>query len=172
MDRNKFFAIVRAKFGGLTNGQIEGFTHILNKWDKADLHDIRWLAYMLATAWHETAKTMQPITEYGSQKYLQSKKYWPYIGRGYVQLTWKYNYEKYGIAKTPLKALDPDFAAHIMIDGMVKGIFTGRKLIDYFSETKEDPIGARRIINGTDKDKLIAGYYKSFLQAIKGVHTT
>jgi putative chitinase len=167
MQRNKFFLEVAKAFGRLNQSQVTGFIHILNRWEETSFNDIRWLAYMLATTWHETARTMQPITEYGSQKYLQGKKYYPYIGRGYVQLTWKKNYERYGIARTPEKALDPDYAAFIMIDGMTKGVFTGRKLNDYFNEDKNDPIGARRIINGTDKDKLIASYYNKFLIALK-----
>ena len=32
---------------------------------------------------------MQPIVEYGS---LKGEKYWPWIGRGYLRLTWKENY--------------------------------------------------------------------------------
>ena len=35
-----------------------------------------------------------PITEYGSQDYLQGKEYWPYIGRGWVMLTWEDNYRR------------------------------------------------------------------------------
>lgn len=146
--------------------QQEGFDQILAKWNASGLTDIRWLAYMLATAWHETAFTLQPITEYGSQAYLEGLRYWPYVGRGYVQLTWKENYEKYGIADTPEKALDPDFAAHIMIDGMTRGIFTGRRLYDYFNPSVDDPLNARRIINGMDCAEQIAGYYQQFLQMV------
>lgn len=54
------------------------------------------MAYVLATAFHETAHTMKPINEMGGDKYLRSKKYWPYIGRGYVQITWRENYVKAG----------------------------------------------------------------------------
>ena len=162
------YQVVRDKFGKLVQSQVNGFETIIHKWQESKLEDLRWLAYMLATTWHETSRTMQPITEYGSQTYLRSKKYWPYIGRGYVQLTWKRNYEKYGIADHPEKALEPDLAAHIMIDGMTKGIFTGKKLGDYFNTKVSDAVGARRIINGTDKDKLIAGYYNVFLDALKG----
>lgn len=151
---------------GLSPSQQKGYDFIVNKWRASGLTDVRWLAYALATAWHETAFTFEPVSEYGGEKYLRSKDYWPYYGRGYVQLTWKSNYEKYGIASEPEKALDPDFAAHIMIDGMTKGIFTGKKLSDYFSETKDDPVGARRIINGTDCAEQIAGYYQKFLNGL------
>ena len=43
--------------------------------------DIRWLAYMLATVYHECATRMWPTTEYGSQSYLEGKEYYPYVGR-------------------------------------------------------------------------------------------
>lgn len=66
MDRAKFFASARsALFGGkLTQGQVDGITAILDGWQASQMTDVRWLAYMLATAYHETARTMQPIAEY------------------------------------------------------------------------------------------------------------
>lgn len=166
--RIDFFNNFKIKFNmkSLTQNQVDGIEAIFHEWELSENTDMRWLAYALATTWHETARTMWPITEYGSQKYLRSKKYWPYIGRGFVQLTWKYNYEKYGIADEPELALDLTFASHVLIHGMVNGIFTGKKLSNYFSETKNDPIGARKIINGTDKAELIAGYYHKFLDAL------
>ncbi len=151
----------------LSASQRQGYDHIVKKWDETIHPDERWLAYILATAYHETAHTIQPVTEYGSQEYLRSKPYWPYIGRGYVQLTWKKNYEKYGIADHPERALDPDLAAHILIDGMVNGTFTGRKLSQYFNEHMEDPINARRIVNGIDRAEKIADYYLDFLQMLR-----
>lgn len=148
------------------DSQWSGFSTITQKFYELGYKDIKHLAYALATALHETASTMKPVTEYGSQKYLKGKKYWPYIGRGYVQLTWKNNYAKYGIAATPEKALEPDFAAFVMVDGMEKGAFTGKKLSQYFNDKVSDPVGARRIINGTDQAQKIAGYYKSILSAL------
>lgn len=143
------------------------FKHpLVVKWTSTADSDHRKLAYILATAWHETAHTMQPVTEYGGEKYLRSKKYWPYVGRGYVQLTWRANYEKYGIADNPEKALEPEFAAAVMVDGMNKGAFTGRKLLDYFSDKKDDPVGARKIINGVDQAERIAGYHSQFLALV------
>lgn len=34
--------------------------------------------------------------EIGSDSYLQSKPYFPYIGRGFIQVTWSYNYASFG----------------------------------------------------------------------------
>ena len=91
--------------------------------------DHRHLADMPATTWHETAFTCQPATEYGSQSYLQGKDYYPYIGRGYVQLTWEENYLRAGekveedLVSFPDMALQPDIAAAVMFDGMEEGWF-------------------------------------------------
>lgn len=176
INRAKFFAGVRhGPFPGkLNKDQVSGCEAILTEWERRELTDLRHLAYMLATAFWETAHTMQPITEYGSQKYLRGKKYWPWIGRGYVQLTWEANYR----AMTKLlraagfdvdlcedmdAALCPDVAAFIMFEGMQRGSFTGKKLSNYFNKTKNDPVNARRIINGTDKAAQIAAIHKQFL---------
>lgn len=65
MNLTTFFAYARrAPFGGrLTQAQIDGMTAILKEWDKRKLLDNRWLAYMLATAFHETGGKMQPLRE-------------------------------------------------------------------------------------------------------------
>lgn len=91
---------------------------------------------------------------------------WDKRGRGLPQITGTDNYNKFGIGKTPEKALEMATAIVIMFKGMINGMFTGRKLSDYFNDTVDDPVGARRIINGTDKAKLIAGYHKNFLDAL------
>ena len=72
IDRENFFSAVRdAVFGGnLGQSQVDGLDFILDSWegDGAD-KDERWLAYVLATAHHETARKMQPIHEFGSDQY-------------------------------------------------------------------------------------------------------
>jgi hypothetical protein len=63
IDRKEFYNQLRATLvrGGLNQPQVDGFEAILDEWEKRNLHDLRWLAYIMATAWHETAYTMQPI---------------------------------------------------------------------------------------------------------------
>lgn len=161
----QFFNYVRTHLGPLDQSQVDGFNVLIKAWEDSKLTDTRWFAYMLATVWHETDQTMQPIRESGGQKYLKSKKYWPYYGRGYVQLTWKVNYTRYGIAQQPDRALEPALAAHIMIDGMTKGVFTGFSLKDFFF-TNSDPVRARMIINGLDRAEKVAGYYAVFMKAL------
>ena len=120
------------------------------------------LAYVLATTYHETAHTMKPVREYGGETYLKSKKYYPYVGMGYVQLTWDYNYKKASsklgvdFMKNPRLLLEPKYAVKILLVGMKEGWFTGKKLSDYITLQKSDYLNARRIINGVDRAKDIS----------------
>lgn len=180
INRETFFTKARANpFGGtMTQGQVDGTNAILDGWEsRPDLTDKRWLAYMLATAKWETAHTMKPIEEYGhgaghSYGVPDPETGQTYYGRGYVQLTWKTNYAKMAaltgtdLVHHPELALDPKIAALIMFDGMKGGLFTGLGLPRYFSATSDDPVGARRIINGTDHADDIARIHYGFLGAL------
>lgn len=166
LDRALFFASLRSSFGPLKQGQVDGFTKILDEWERRGGGDDRHLAYMLATVWHETAATMQPVREYGGEAYLRSKKYYPWVGEGLVQVTWEENHRKFGATK-PGQLLTWPIALKALFDGMNKGMFTGKKLSDYFSATVDDPRNARRIINGMDRADLLAGYHAKFLKAIR-----
>lgn len=96
-----------------------------------------------------------------------------YRGRGYVQLTWKNNYAKLtkllqaagidvDLVANPDLACRLDVAAFILFEGMIDGLFTGKKLANYFTVTTADWINARRIINGTDCASEIASIAKQF----------
>lgn len=177
IDRKKFFdAIRRSPFpGALQPGQVEGITLILNEWEKRRLTDLRHLAYMLATTKWETANTMQPIREYGRG---EGKRYGVpvngkvYYGRGFVQLTWEFNYKRMGeligidLINYPDRAMDPAIATKILFEGMIRGTFTGKKLADYFGSGVSDWTNARRIINGTDKAEQIADIARKFYSAM------
>lgn len=187
IDRKRFFDAARkSPFSGkLTPGQVSGMEAILGEWERRGLTDLRQLAYMLATAFHETAFKMQPITEYGSRAYFnryEGRKDlgntvhgdgYRFRGRGYVQLTGRANYHKASqklgtdFVASPERVLEPALASQIMFVGMAEGWFTGRKLFDYFN-AKTDWVNARRIINGTDKAQEIASYARSFHAALLG----
>jgi hypothetical protein len=130
-------------------------------------------AYVLATAWHETAHTMKPVREMGGEKYLKAKPYYPYVGMGYVQLTWLANYqrasEELGVdfVKNPRLLLEAKYAAPILVIGSKEGWFTAKKLSTYLTASKSDYVNARRIINGTDKAALIAGHAKAYEKLLR-----
>lgn len=122
-------------------------------------------AYALATARWETAHTMKPVVEafWLSEDWRQKNlRYYPWHGRGYVQLTWQNNYIRAGKAldvdliSDPDRALEPDIAAEILVLGCRDGWFTGKKLGDYVTIRKSDFVNARRVVNGTDKAQSIA----------------
>lgn len=194
-DRAVFFDLCRKGVMGptLDNNEVRGSEAILDA--MAGL-PVSWVAYALATAWHETAHTMQPIRELGGPRYL-TRMYdvtgsrpalarkmgntspgdgQKYCGRGYVQLTWKINYKKaadklgFPLVGNPDLAMRPDIAAKIMREGMTEGWFTGKAFRHYLPSegkaTKPQFTEARRIINGLDKSALIAGYALQFQTAL------
>jgi len=129
------------------------------------------IQYVLATVQHETAGTFKPVREafWLSEKWRKKHlRYYPYYGRGLVQITWKSNYEKFSkllserfgsnidLVKNPDLALDEKYAIFILVYGMKHGTFTGKKLSDYFGDHGSNFINARKIINGKDKAKKIA----------------
>lgn len=188
MDLKTFFNEVRDHVFGksMYQGQVDGCEAILDAWGKhAPNSDPRFIAYSLATAYHETARSMAPVRELGQGR---GRSYGipvapynqVYYGRGYVQLTWERNYTnatrrlvKRGVvgadinlARNPDLAMRPDIAAAVLVFGMLEGWFTGRKLVDYFSGTRSDWVDARVIINGHDRAALIAGYGLAFYHAL------
>jgi hypothetical protein len=168
-DNAEFFNAIRPLFGGrMLPGQVEGVKRIINYRDTSYRGITNnQLAYILATAFHETARKMAPVKEMGGPVYLNKKPYGEkYCGRGICQITWKANYDKYNI-NPPEDALTWPVALHVTFDGMTTGKFTGRKLSDYISGSHVDYIGARRIINGTDRASLVAGYAQTFQSALK-----
>lgn len=208
MDRKAFYDNARASLfhGVLTHSQVTGIESILDFWEnppvKPDGEFARdwairtegWLAYMLATVFHETAQKMEPISEYGDDAYF-TKHYdnrsdlgngpgdGPrFKGRGFVQLTGRNNYNRMtsvvrhfyptapDFTESPESARVPMYAAVIMFDGMFTGLFTGKALKNYIGDPAKgqtvDYVGARHIINGTDRAQLIAGYAQKFEAAL------
>lgn len=167
IDRKIFFDTVRRELfdGTLSASQVDGMSRILDEWERRKLTDIRWLANMNAQSFHETGEAMVPVREDGSDSYLRHKAYWPWIGEGLIQVTWEANARKFG-AKKPGDCMSWPVALTALFDGMIHGVFTGVGLSRYFGAHVDDPVNARRIINGLDCAQKIAGYHHLFLHAL------
>lgn len=131
-------------------------------------------AYVLGTADWETNHTFEPVREAYWVKNAEAwrkknLRYYPWYGRGFVQLTWEENYIKAGkrlgidLTTDPDKVMEPEIAAEILVVGMLEGWFTGKDLDDYIDSVdesdKEDFLefyNARRIVNSMDKANEIA----------------
>ena len=138
-------------------------------------------AYVLATAYWETGRTMKPVREafYISERFSKAEawrkrnlRYYPWYGRGHVQLTWERNYKKASrklgvdFMSDPDKVMKADYSAEILVIGSKEGWFTGKKLSHYITLRKSDFVNARRIINGTDKKHEIAALAKKYDAAL------
>lgn len=164
---------------------IEALFNTFNRFNDLGGTNPLFIAYMLATVHHETNQTFLPLREYGrgkGRRYgtnidINGSRYTGlnhiYYGRGYVQLTWLSNYLKMGkllgidLVNNPDLALEAPTAASILVIGSLQGLFTGKGLDDYITTGKQvEFINARRVINGTDKAHLIAGYANKFLDCI------
>lgn len=99
---------------------------------------------------------------------------WTYRGRGFPQTTGKENYERSGkivgvnLVANPDRMLDPKIAAVTMIESMMRGLYTGKKLSDFITESAADYRGARAIINADVKRNgtKVANYAKAFEAAL------
>lgn len=173
MQKQLFFDSVRGPlFGGsITLAQMHGVEAILDR-GMAVRTPLRHLAYMLATAFHETSRTMQPILEARQPgekanpsidtainrldaSFLAGKLPWvkrPYwrkdgsgkswLGRGLVQLTHKDNYDRMGRVIGVDLIANPDQA---MEPGVALSImFFGMTRGDFTGRPLSDYIDDRR----------------------------
>lgn len=175
MNTTQLFETLRQMYGPLQQQQVDSVNAILSNCTKHAVNDNHQIAYILATAYHEAR--LKPIAEigkgaghsYGNPDPITGQVYY---GRGLVQLTWKGNYETFGkilgvdLVKSPGLALNTTYAAEIIVVGMKGGMFTGVGLNKYFTGSTNDPVNARKIINGLDSAQLIAGYYEKILASI------
>ena len=135
---------------------------------KAKVSDRAQIAYILATA--ETETNFRPRDEDGGY----CGEYGPdcFYGRGDVQITWRSNYQDWSnrlgidLVGHPELANRPDLAARIAVEGMRDGTFTGRRLSQSISGSHHDFIGARHIINDSDKSAQVAQQAERFLSAL------
>lgn len=190
MDRKLFFEQIRSTglFKTLSVEQVENIEAIIDECQRQGVNDKAQIAYIFATILHETAGTMRPIEEigrgknrtYGHKVWYNGRPYNDvshiYYGRGYTQNTWRENYvsltkaaKKQGFTwdfeHHPELLLQTESSAWATVYAMKTGLYTGRKLSDYFG-VKVDFINARKIINGLDRAELIKGYAVKFLDSM------
>lgn len=194
MNRDKFFLAVRMDpvlFGGtLPASAVQTMGLTIDEFEKRELTIWAWLAYMFSTIRGEVGRNMAPVREgfaasdAAARAYVTHQRYQyakvveglVYYGRGLVQITWYANYFKFreevkrrfgvDIVSDPDMVLRPDIAIYLMFEGMIRGVYTGKKLLDYFNGAIFDWVNARRIINGTDKASFFGNMGQRFYAAI------
>lgn len=198
IDKSKFFAACKSRLPTVVSGdRAKAVEDVINYWESKGYEDRRALAYVLGTALRETAGTLRPVreglcktdkcsiaavTKHLADKGITGNYAAPdaagrsYFGRGYVQLTHARNYKKLGealgwgntLVENPNLALDHTKSIEILVEGMHRGLFTGKSLGDYFSSTKEDWIGARKIVNpGSKRAEITARHGQDFFACLR-----
>ncbi len=169
--------------------------YIVNQAKKYWITDKKQIAYILSTVrWECWFKNIKEIWWLNRWYWKKDPQTWQsYYGRGFVQLTHKWNYEKFtkiiqeknlkfkdnsGKELTPAQmnlVQNPDtilksneLASFILIEGMKRGSFTWKKLSDFINNQKTDFYNARSIINwmSSSPDKF-ASRAKEYLRKIE-----
>lgn len=173
-------AIEKAFNKTLSIQQEESVLQLSNAFNKYGDGDINKLAYIMATAKHESR--LLPVregfakTDAGAKKVVQDAGRWyakqpntNYYGRGLVQITLLSNYkqasEGLGIdfVNHPDKVLNTKYAAEIAVKGMLNGWF-GKPLNNFVNNQEVDFYNARKSVNVLDRAELIAGYARDILK--------
>ncbi|ANK72792.1 hypothetical protein FA04_09225 [Ensifer adhaerens] len=101
---------------------------------------------------------------------------WVFRGRGLAQITGRANYGKFGLVEMPDRACDPATAIRILFDGMVHGLFTGKRLTDFDTDDSRSAAAtgyryaaSRAIINGDIRQNgpKIEAYGRAFEAALR-----
>lgn len=155
-NRNDFYAKCAKHFPSSTfKGESrKTFDGIFDYWETTQYTNKRWLAYIFATAYRESAGTMQPVREGlcntdqcsieavtallrknnrpESENYAIPVDGKSYYGRGLIQITHKRNYARVGhelgwgndLVENPDLALNREKAIAILVEGTVRGMFS------------------------------------------------
>jgi len=151
---------------------------ILQECNNSGVTNLSQIAYILATAEHEShlGEWMEEFASgwdyegrVGDLGNNQAGDGPLFKGRGFVQLTGRKNYtdwkSKLGIdiVSNPERVMEPEIAAKILVQGMRQGSFTDVSLDDRIGNNF---VGAREIINGTDRANQIAAIADEYLKVL------
>lgn len=187
MDHDAFFAAVRSSLfdGSLSQAAVDGINAILPAFQQWGDGDVRKLAYIFATAHHETGrfrwlreiwgptaaqKRYEGRADLGNTQPGDGRRF---MGRGFVHITGRHNYTDWSkrlgvdLVGSPELAERPEVASQIIVEGMMLGTFTGHALSRYITASSADYAGARRVVNHTDRAALIAGYARQYETALR-----
>jgi putative chitinase len=168
LNKKKFFDAVRWPLfkGKLTASQVKGMEAIIDYFSEKYPANNPQLAYILATAYHETGRLFEAVregyanTDEKAVAHVTNKLFKPglirvnyaarepngksYYGRGLVQITWAGNYRRMGrflgvdLYGNPDLALDLKIAVPILVDGMMKyGYYTGAPTVPKYIKGTE-----------------------------------
>lgn len=139
------------------------------------------IAYILATAEHESDsfKTLEEYAEgnqYEGRVTLGNNRPGDgarFKGRGYVQLTGRLNYTKYSeitgldLVKFPSILMNrASLSVFVIVDGMMRGVYTGQRLDKFVNSQKQDFFNARQVVNGHDRADKIAAQADEWLREL------
>ena len=162
------------------NSARQHFPFIVQEAQKQGVQNKAQLAYILATATHESGAGKH-MEEFASGRAYEGRRSLGntqagdgvrFKGRGYVQLTGRRNYTDWSrrlgmdLVGNPRAVDNPQVAAKILVGGMMGGTFTGRGLGSYINGQQTDFVGARRTVNGTDRAGSIAQIAQRLMSAL------
>jgi predicted chitinase len=180
--------LIAAASAALQKYALRSIPAILAECDAIGVNDPGQIAYILATSEHESNCGMY-MHELGGRAYFQKYEFrkslgnsepgdgFRFRGRGFVQLTGRLNYQKWGtklgldLISDPEAVADPAIAVKVLVQGIMSGAFTRKRLSDFVQGTTLNFFDARAVING-DKAKngqKIAARAQRYLAAYRNV---
>jgi len=153
---------------------------ILRECERSGVTDRGQIAYILATAEHEShlGKWMTELasgwayegrSDFGNTQPGDGPRY---KGRGFVPITGRRSYSDWSdrlgidLVNNPERAAEPEIAAKIIVIAMRDGYFSSYKLGDYINGDTRDFYNARRIVNRLDRAAWIEAIAKAYYKVL------